>query len=118
VELAGLVFFVFVACSGASSFQSSFPAILIAVSLADGPPGVRGQPAWGVLVVDGPRCLHRRSVIEVQYWRFVSLFRIVPRCLADGPPRHYAGLLSPLLFESCFLFGIVWGLFLELVGPL
>jgi hypothetical protein len=31
---------------------------------------------------------------------------------------HYAGLLSPLLLELCFRFGIVWGLFLWLVGLL
>jgi hypothetical protein len=44
---------------------------------------------------------------------------------ADRPPGHrglsawcLAELLSPLLLESCFRFGIVWGLFLGLVGPL
>jgi hypothetical protein len=40
-------------------FQSSS----VAESLADGPPGVRGQSARSVLVADGSRCLHRWSVI-------------------------------------------------------
>jgi hypothetical protein len=35
----------------------------VAGSLANGPPGVRGQSARRVLVADGPRCLHGRSVI-------------------------------------------------------
>jgi hypothetical protein len=29
----------------------------------EGPPGVRGQSACGVLVADGPRYLHRQSII-------------------------------------------------------
>jgi hypothetical protein len=44
---------------------------------------------------------------------------------ADSPPGACgwsawcsAELLSPLLLEFCFRFGIVWGLFLGLVGPL
>jgi hypothetical protein len=44
---------------------------------------------------------------------------------ADSPPgargqyaRHCAELLSPLLLEFRFRFGIVWGLFLGLVGLL
>jgi hypothetical protein len=37
--------------------------------------------------------------------------------LPRGPSaRAFAGQLSPLLLESCFCFGIVWGLFLGLVG--
>jgi proline racemase len=43
---------------------------------------------------------------------------------ADRPPqghgpsaRAFVGQLSPLLLESCFHFGIIWGLFLGLVGP-
>jgi hypothetical protein len=51
--------------------------------------------------------------------------RTVRRGHADSPPgargqsaQHCARLLSPLLLESCFCFGIIWGLFLGLVGPL
>jgi hypothetical protein len=60
-----------------------------------------------------------------------SAHRVVLLQLTDCPPvgsglsalgprtvrRQCAGLLSPLLLDSCFCFGIVWGLFLELVGP-
>jgi hypothetical protein len=51
--------------------------------------------------------------------------RTVRPVFTDRPPqgrglsaRIVAGLLSPLLLESSFYFGIVWGLFLGLVGPL
>jgi hypothetical protein len=91
-------------------------------------------------IADGP-------LLRVQYWRFGGHFRTVRRshvdslprprgrsvrCLrtvrpghADGPPSDCgwsawssSELLSPLLFEFCFLVGIVWGLLLGLVGPL
>jgi hypothetical protein len=53
-------------------------------------------------------------------------------CLTDSPPwvanrphgdrelsaRAPAGQLSPLLLASCFYFGVIWGLFLGLVGLL
>jgi hypothetical protein len=51
--------------------------------------------------------------------------RTVRPGLADGSPDacgqsawSSAELLSPLLFEFRFRFGIVWGLLLGLVGPL
>jgi hypothetical protein len=46
----------------------------------DGLPGVCGQFAWGVLVADGLRCLHGRSVIEVAVLEVRGLF-------SDGPPQ-------------------------------
>jgi hypothetical protein len=70
--------------------------------------------------------------VEVQVGSFCS-------CLTDSPPwvadRLHGDLgpsapvsrtvrqgccsqLSPLLLISCFHFGVVWGLFLGLVGPL
>jgi hypothetical protein len=73
---------------------------------------VRGASTEGLLLL-------------VRYWRFASHFRTVRRYLADGPPWargqsawYCTGLLSPLLLDSCLRFGIVWGLFLGLVGPL
>jgi hypothetical protein len=74
---------------------------------------------------DGP-------LLRVQYWRFGNVFRTVRRSSrmvhrnhTDGLPGGrghsalgFAVLLSPLFFEFRFLFGIVWGLFLGLVGPL
>jgi hypothetical protein len=55
----------------------------------------------------------------------VGTSRTVRRGLADSPPRargqsarYYAGLLSPLLLDLCFRFGIVWSWFLELIGLL
>jgi hypothetical protein len=75
--------------------------------------------------MDGP-------LVRVQYWRFGVVFgqsapapRIVLLGLADGPPGAWgrsawccAELLSSLLLEFHFRFGIVWGLFLGLEGPL
>jgi hypothetical protein len=58
-------------------FGRSTTARTVCRSQVDGPPGSRGQPAWG-----------------------------------------FAVLLNPLLLEFRFRFGIVWGLFLGLVGPL
>jgi hypothetical protein len=91
-------------------------------------------------IEDGP-------LLRVQYWRFGGCFRTVRRSHADSPPRprgrsarclrivcpgladgppgacrqsawSSAELLSPLLFEFHFRFGIVLGLLLGLVGPL
>jgi hypothetical protein len=45
------------------SFDPIFQLFSVAGGLADGLPRIRGQSAWGELVVDGPRCLHERSVI-------------------------------------------------------
>jgi hypothetical protein len=45
------------------SFDPVFQPSSVAGSLADCPPGVRGQFTWGVLVVDGLRCLNGWSVI-------------------------------------------------------
>jgi hypothetical protein len=51
--------------------------------------------------------------------------RTVRPVTADRPPCHrglfawdFADRLSSLLLEFCFRFGIFWGLFLGLVGPL
>jgi hypothetical protein len=76
-------------------------------------------------ITDGP-------LLRVQYWRFGNVFRTVRRSSrtvrhthADGPPGGrgqfawgFTVLLSPLLLEFLFHFGIIWGLFLGLVGPL
>jgi hypothetical protein len=81
-------------------------------------------------VVHGP--IADSPLLRVQYWWSGIAFRTVRRSprtvrpeVADGPPRGRGrsawcatGQLSPLLLESCFRFGIVWGLFLGLVGPL
>jgi hypothetical protein len=96
---------------------------------------------------DGPRPIADVPLLRVQYWRFGGCFRMVRRSHADSPPRpcgrsarcprtvrpglvdgppgacvqsawSSAELLSPLLFEFRFRFGIVWGLLLGLVGPL
>jgi hypothetical protein len=63
------------------------------------------------------------SLLRVQYWRFRGYFQIVG--LADGPlgacgrsAWSNAELISPLLFEFRFRFGIVRGLLLWLVSPL
>jgi hypothetical protein len=57
--------------------------------------------------------------------QFARCLRTVRPGLADGPPGacgqfawSSVELLSPLLFEFRFLFGIVWGLLLGLVGLL
>jgi hypothetical protein len=59
-----------VGCSSCSSFvlerlpfNPIFQPSSVARGLADGLPGVHGQSTWSVLVADGPRCLHGRSVI-------------------------------------------------------
>jgi hypothetical protein len=64
-------------------------------------------------------------LLRVQYWWFGSYFQMVHRSPADSPPGACGrsawcclGLLSPLLLEFFFHFGIVWGLFLGLVAPL
>jgi hypothetical protein len=76
-------------------------------------------------IMDGP-------LLRVQYWRFGNVFRTVRRSSrtvhrthADGPPGGrgqsawvFAVLLTPLPLKFRFRFGIVWGLFLGLVGPL
>jgi hypothetical protein len=66
--------------------------------------------------VDSPPRPHERSA---------RCLRTVCRSLADGSSGacgwstwSSAELLSPLLFEFRFRFGIVWGLLLGLVGPL
>jgi hypothetical protein len=73
-----------------------------------------------------------RSCVEVPVGSFCSYLkdspcgsRTVHTVIADCPPqgrglsaRAPAGQLSHLLLASCFRFGIIWGLFLGLVGPL
>jgi hypothetical protein len=96
------------------SFGGSWP---------DSPPGIVGQSAVLARTVRYLRCTTRGSV---------SIFRFSTRDLrtvrpyhADRPPSHrglsawcLAELLSSLLLVFHFRFGIVWGLFLGLVGPL
>jgi hypothetical protein len=79
--------------------RSVATTLTVRLGLADSPPGVRGQSA---------KCP-----------------RTVRPGLADDPPGacgqsawSSAGMLSSLLFEFCFRFGIVLGLLLVLVGPL
>jgi hypothetical protein len=100
------------------SFEGSWP---------DSPPGVARQSAWL-----GPSVVLARTVC---YSRCASggsvfIFRLCdPRTVrpyhADHPPGHHGlsawcltELLSSLLLVFRFCFGIVWGLFLGLVGPL
>jgi hypothetical protein len=82
--------------------------------------GVRGRSVLECRTVrDGADGL----LLRVQYrWSGITFrtihrsLRTVHRTLADGPPRGRGqsawcteGQLSPLLLESCFRFGIVWG---------
>jgi hypothetical protein len=96
---------------------------------------------------DSPRAHRRRSVIKGVVLEVWGCFRMIRRSLVDSPPRpcgqsarclqtvrpsladgpsgacgqsawSSAELLSRLLFQFRFLFGIVWGLLLGLVGPL
>jgi hypothetical protein len=133
-------------CSSCSSlvherleFNPFFQPSSVAGCLADGPPGVRDSPR-GVCWSRTVRGISTDGLLfRVQYWRFKGCFgqsaaalQKVRLGLADGPPRPcrrsagacgrsvwcYAELLSSLLLEFHFRFGIVWGLFLGLVGPL
>jgi hypothetical protein len=61
-------------------FDPVFQPSSVAWCLANGPPGVRGQSAWSVLVADGPRFLHRRSVTEGAVLEICGLF-------SDSPPQ-------------------------------
>jgi hypothetical protein len=123
VESAGSVFFVFVTYLACLSFDLFSQPSSVAGSLADGPPGVCGQSARRVLVADGPRCSTRG--LRIFFGQSAGTPRTVRRGLADSPPGargqstwYCAGLQSPLLLHLCFRFGIVWSLFLGLVGPL
>jgi hypothetical protein len=88
VEIAGLVFFMFIACSCVSFFRSNFGPFLVAGGLADGMPGVHGQSACSVLVADGPRCLHGRSIIEGAVLEVHGRFSDSSPQLVDGPSCH------------------------------
>jgi hypothetical protein len=57
------MFFLFDTCFCVPFFNLFSQRSSVAESLADGPPGVRGQSVRRVMVADGPRCLHRQSVI-------------------------------------------------------
>jgi hypothetical protein len=108
------------------------------IHLADSLKGEAGQSErWGRTVrsartvrgvrTDGP-------LFTVRYWRFGNHFWTVRRELANGPPGdreqsvpsmkmvHPGHCRLPKSFASwvslCFRFGIVWGLFLGLVGLL
>jgi hypothetical protein len=121
-ELFVQVFFVFFASSCFASFGSVESVVFVWRKLA-------GQSAWD--------CRTVRATRTVRYLRCttrgsVSIFRLStrePRTVrpyhADRPPSHrglsawcLAELLSSLLLVFHFRFGIVWGLFLGLVGPL
>jgi hypothetical protein len=73
----------------------------VAGGLADGPPRVHGESAWGVFVANGPSCLHGRSVIvgavlevcesfsnssPLPRGRSIMAMRTVRSELADSPP--------------------------------
>jgi hypothetical protein len=73
-------------CSSCSSlilerlpFDPVFQPSSVAGGLADGPPRVRVQSAWGVLVADGAMCLHG--------W-FVTVGAVLEVCesFSDSPP--------------------------------
>jgi hypothetical protein len=141
MEPVGLGFFMFVACSLVSLFPSVWPAIFGRGTLADRSPGRRGPSARHKLLADRPRTGRELFIIrgallecrlpfsdfplfEVCYWRVGFLFRTVRPGPMDRPPvpRGLSAwcleeLLSPLLLDSCFRFGVGCGLLLGLVGP-
>jgi hypothetical protein len=112
-----------------SSFDPFDRVLLVTHGLADSPRVEVGQSVRrGRTVIEG-------AVLEVPGLvsddlpqprrQFAQATWTVRPVLADGPPSACgrsawcsAELLSPLLLEFLFLFGIVWGLLLGLVGPL
>jgi hypothetical protein len=125
VESAGSVFFVFVTCSCAPFFRSIFPAIFSCREFG-------GRSTWGPRTVR-EECVGRgRSEVPPQTVRYCWCSTGGLQVFSDSPPiprgRSAVGsrtvrlvlrrLLSPLLLDLCFRFGIVWSLFLGLVGPL
>jgi hypothetical protein len=108
-----------------SRLQSQDVWRTVRLGSADSPRGVCWSRTVRGVSTDGP-------LLRVWYWRFRGYFRTVRRSprtvrlgLADGPPGAcgrsawcYAEMLSSLLLQFRFCFGIVWGLFLGLVGPL
>jgi hypothetical protein len=107
-----------------ASFRSIVSVVFVWRELA-------GQSAWGGSTVREAQTVRGarsdRSFFKVLYWRFYCYFRTVRSRVADRPPGVFgpsapawclAELLSPLLLEFHFSFGIVWGLFLGLVGSL
>jgi hypothetical protein len=67
---------------------------------------------------DGPRVHHGWSVIEGAVLEVRGLFSDSLPGVCGQSAWCSAELLSPLLLEFRFRFGIVWGLFLGLVGLL
>jgi hypothetical protein len=123
------VFFVFVASSCFISFRSVVSVDFIWRKLA-------GPSAWGGWTVFAARTI-RGACPDIRYSRCAtggSVFVFGPSVPdpqtvrpyhANRPPGHrglsawcLAELLSSLLLVFRFHFGIVWGLFIGLVGPL
>jgi hypothetical protein len=80
VEAAELVFVCSSLVLERLSFYPIFQPSSVTRDLADGPPGVHGQSAWSVLVADGLRCLHGRSIIKGVVVEVRGLF-------SDSPPQ-------------------------------
>jgi hypothetical protein len=66
-----------------------------------------------------------RPLFKVRFWRFCCVFRTIHSRVVDRSPQSrgpstwaFTELLSPLLLWFRFRFGIVWGLFLGLLGLL
>jgi hypothetical protein len=128
-ELADQVFIVFFMCSCTSVFRSVSLGVF-------GREVFNGRSARGGRTVREERTVYECSadgmLLRGQYWWFGRCFQTVrrsPRTVrpghADSPPSACGRsawccveLLSPLLLEFRFRFGIVWGLFLGLVGLL
>jgi hypothetical protein len=124
-------------CSSCSSrvlerfrFDPFGQLFLAGSGFADRPPRRRGPSARHELLADRPRTRCRPYVFQGVLPEVLLAFsdrppRTVHRPHGDSPPGHRrpftwacTELLSPLLLEFCFCFGIVWGLFLGLVGTL
>jgi hypothetical protein len=133
VESAGLVFFVFVTCSCVPLFRSVFPVVFgcreFGRRSAWGPRTVREEgvvPGRSDVPPQTVRyCWYSTGGLRVFFEQSAGTSRTVRRGLADSPPGAHGQsawyclwLLSPLLLDSCFRFGIVWSFFLGLVGPL
>jgi hypothetical protein len=90
----------------------------VAGDLADRPPEGCGPSARHQLLSDSPRVGYGPSTFRGAL--LVVLLRLMDRPLEGREPSAWccADLLSPLLLQFRFRFGIVWGLFLGLVGPL
>jgi hypothetical protein len=73
--LERLLFDPFPSCFGVAECLADSPP-----GVADNPPRGHGQSVWCVILTDGLRCLHRRSIIE-------DAVLVVRELILDGPPQ-------------------------------